>query len=63
MLCALQTIVLATITIISPEMDTVIQYVLQPHIYYVLQYTLKLAPPPENPRCAPGLVFTVIENR
>ena len=38
-------------------MDTVcyIHYVLQPHIYYVLQ---KLdPPPPENPRSAPGGVF------
>jgi len=43
----------STIRIISPEMQCVIHYVLQPHIYFVLQYTLKLAPPPENPRSAP----------
>jgi len=45
----------STITIIYPEMQCALHYVLQPHIYYVLQYTLKLAPPPENPRSAPGL--------
>ena len=48
----------STITIVSPEMDTVcyIHYVLQPHIYYVLQ---KLAPPPENPRSAPVMSMIV----
>ena len=43
-------------------MDTVcyIHYVLQPHIYYVLQ---KLAPPPENPRSAPGGPLMVLSSR
>jgi len=59
MLFASQTIVLATITIISPEMDTVCYTlcVATPYILCLSVYFEVSPPPPENPRSAPaGLV-------
>ena len=57
MLCTSQTIVLLLQQFLLRWIQCAIHYVLQPHIYDVLQYTLKLAPPPENPRSAPGMLY------